>query len=260
MIIAANWKMNPLPLAAASLFDDYCIEQRIMQAKSNVICFVPSCYFALAAQSFSSSSVEWGAQNSFPQQSGAYTGEISAEMIKGFGGAWVLAGHSERRNLCGETDSFIGQKLVASLKAGLKAILCVGEEKQQRQKGRQNDYVRSQLLSGLAAFCREPAQWQARNLSHLAIAYEPVWAIGTGLVAEINQIDDMHGHIHNILGEQFSALAPVRMPSVLYGGSVKKDNATSILGLENVGGALVGGASLSADGFAAIVSYADKEI
>ena len=129
MIIAANWKMNPLPLAAASLFDDYCVEQRIMQAKSNVICFVPSCYFALAAQSFSSSAVEWGAQNSFPKQSGAYTGELSAEMIKGFGGAWVLAGHSERRNLFGETDFFIGQKLVASLKAGLKAILCVGEEK-----------------------------------------------------------------------------------------------------------------------------------
>ena len=92
MIIAANWKMNPLPLAAASLFDDYCVEQRIMQAKSNVICFVPSCYFAMAAQSFSSSAVEWGAQNSFPKQSGAYTGELSAEMIKGFGGAWVLAG------------------------------------------------------------------------------------------------------------------------------------------------------------------------
>ena len=260
MIIAANWKMNPLPLAAASLFDDYCVEQRIMQAKSDVICFVPSCYFALAAQYFSSSAVEWGAQNSFPKQSGAYTGELSAEMIKGFGGAWVLAGHSERRNLCGEIDSFIGQKLVASLKAGLKVMLCVGEEKQQRQTGRQNDYVRSQLLAGLAAFCREPAQWQALNLPHFAIAYEPVWAIGTGLVAEINQIDDMHSNINSILSEQFAALAPAQMPAVLYGGSVKKENATSILGLENVGGALVGGASLSADGFAAIVSCADNVI
>ena len=260
MIIAANWKMNPLPSAAASLFEDYCIERRIMQAKSEVICFVPSCYFALAEHSFSSSAVEWGAQNSFPEPSGAYTGELSAEMIKGFGGAWVLAGHSERRTVCGETDSLIAQKLVASLKAGLRVILCVGEEKQQRQTGSQNDYVRAQILAGLAAFCREPALWQAQKLPHLVIAYEPVWAIGTGLVAGINQIDDMHNHIHNILNEQFSSLTPMQIPSVLYGGSVKKENATSILGLEKVGGALVGGASLSAVGFAAIVSCADKFI
>ena len=260
MIIAANWKMNPLPSAAAALFNDYCVEQRIMQAKSNVICFVPSCYFALAKKYFSSSAIEWGAQNSFPKPSGAYTGELSAEMISGFGGEWVLAGHSERRTVCGETDSFIAQKLVASLKAGLKVILCVGEEQKQRQTSRQNDYVRAQLLAGLAAFCREPTQWQKRHMPHLVIAYEPVWAIGTGLVAEINQIDEMHFHIHSILNEQFSALAPAQIPLILYGGSVKKENASSLLRLENVGGALVGGASLSADSFAAIVSCADKEI
>ena len=260
MIIAANWKMNPLPSAAASLFGDYCLEQRIMQAKSDVICFIPSCYFALAAQSFSSSAVKWGAQNSFPEKSGPYTGELSAEMIKGFGGAWVLTGHSERRTLFGETNAFIAEKLVASLKAGLKVILCVGEEKQQRQKDKQNDYVRSQLLAGLEAFCRETVYWQVRNLSQLVVAYEPVWAIGTGLVAEINQINNMHSHIHKILNEKFSALAPAQLPSVLYGGSVNKENATSILGLENVGGALVGGASLSADDFAVIVSCADKVI
>ena len=260
MIIAANWKMNPLPSAAAALFDDYCVEKRIVQAKSDVICFVPSCYFALAAQSFSSSAITWGAQNSFPKPLGAYTGELSAEMISGFGGEWVLAGHSERRTLFGETDSFIAQKLVASLKAGLKVILCVGEEQQQRQTGRQNDYVRAQLLAGLAAFCRESAKWQEQNLLHLVIAYEPVWAIGTGLVAEINQIDDMHCHIHSILNEHFSSLAPVQIPSIIYGGSVKKENATLLLRSENVGGALVGGASLSADSFAAIVSCADKLI
>ena len=106
--------------------------------------------------------------------------------------------------------------------------------------------MRAQILTGLAAFCREPACW-AQKLPHLVIAYEPVWAIGTGLVAGINQIDDMHNHIHNILNEQFSSLTPLQIPSVLYGGSVK-ENATSILGLEKVGGALVGGASLSAVG------------
>ena len=260
MIIAANWKMNPLPSAAAVLFDQYCAERRIMKAKSDVICFVPSCYFGLAAQFFSSSGIEWGAQNSFPESSGAYTGELSAEMISGFGGSWVLAGHSERRTLCGETDFFVAQKLVASLKAGLKVILCVGEEQQQRQAGTQNDYVQTQLLAGLAAFCREPARWLDQYLPHLVIAYEPVWAIGSGMVAEIDQIEDMHDHIHRVLNEQFSTLAPAQIPSILYGGSVKKENAASLLGLENVGGVLVGGASLSADHFAAIVSCADSVI
>ena len=260
MIIAANWKMNPLPSAAAALFKNYCGDQRITQSQSKTICFVPFCYFALAAQSFSSCAVEWGAQNSFPEPSGAYTGELSAEMISGFGGTWVLAGHSERRALCGETDAFIAQKLVAALKAGLKVILCVGEEQQQRQTDYQNAHVRDQLLAGLAAFCREPDQWQRQYLPHIVIAYEPVWAIGTGQVAEINQIDDMHGHIQSILNEQFSKMDTTQMPPVLYGGSVKEDNAESILCLDNVGGALVGGASLSADSFAAIVSCADKVI
>ncbi len=260
MIIAANWKMNPLPSAAATLFDCYCAEQVIMQAKSEIICFVPSCYFALAAKSFSSSAVEWGAQNSFPEPSGAYTGELSAEMISGSGGTWVLAGHSERRALCGETDAFIAQKLVAALKAGLKVILCVGEERKQRQAGRQNEHVRKQLLEGLAAFCLEPVQWQHRYLPQLVIAYEPVWAIGSGLVANINQINAMHGHIQSILNGQFSMLAASQMPPVIYGGSVKEDNAASILRLDNVGGALVGGASLSANGFAAIVRCADEVV
>ena len=120
--------------------------------------------------------------------------------------------------------------------------------------------MRDQLLAGLAAFCREPTQWQRRYLPQLVIAYEPVWAIGTGLVAEINQIDDMHSHIHSTLNEQFSSLVAGQAPPVLYGGSVKEDNAASILGLDNVGGALVGGASLSANGFAAIVSCADELI
>ena len=221
---------------------------------------MPYCYFALAAQSFSPFAVEWGAQNIFPEPSGVYTGELSAEMVSGFGGTWVLAGHSERRTLCGETDAFIARKLVAALKAGLNVILCVGEEQQQRQSNCQNAHVRDQLLAGLAAFCREPAKWQHRHLPHLVIAYEPVWAIGTGLVAEINQIYDMHSNIQSILNEHFSELGVARMPPVLYGGSVKEDNAKLIFSLNNVGGALVGGASLSADSFAAIVNCADKFI
>ena len=181
-------------------------------------------------------------------------------MISGSGGTCVLAGHSERRKLCSETDAFIAQKLVTALKAGLNVFLCVGEEQQQRHAGHQNEYVRGQLLAGLAAFCRQPAQWQHRFLPQLVIAYEPVWAIGTGLVAEINQVDDMHGHIHEVLCEQFSVLDAAQIPPVLYGGSVKENNADSILSLGNVGGALVGGASLSADSFAAIVSCADRVI
>ena len=117
-------------------------------------------------------------------------------MISSFGGSWVLAGHSERRSGFGETDEFISAKLVAAIKAGLNVVLCVGEPKEQRERGTQNQYVATQLAASLAAFGAETSDWQAAHLKQLVIAYEPVWAIGTGLVATTVQIDDLHTHIH----------------------------------------------------------------
>lgn len=260
MIIAANWKMNPQPSDVASLFAGYCGDQRITQARAEILCFVPSCYLALAEQAFEKTTIKWGAQNCHPEPSGAYTGEVSAEMITSFGGSWVLAGHSERRSGFGETDEFISAKLVAAIKAGLNVVLCVGEPKEQRERGTQNQYVATQLAASLAAFGAETSDWQAAHLKQLVIAYEPVWAIGTGLVATTVQIDDMHTHIHAQLEQRFSSLHAGAMPPILYGGSVKDDNAQDILSLPLVGGALVGGASLSANSFAAIAGCADMVI
>ena len=141
MIIAANWKMNPAPSAAASLFADYAADERITASKAQILCFVPSCYFAQAEQTFKHRSLAWGAQTSHSERSGAFTGEISAEMISGLGGEWVLAGHSERRSLFAETDKIVASKLLAALEAGLKVILCVGEPEAQRRNNQQNDYV-----------------------------------------------------------------------------------------------------------------------
>ena len=260
MIIAANWKMNPPPSDVASLFAGYCGDQRITQAKAEILCFVPSCYLALAEQAFEKSTIKWGAQNCHPEPSGAYTGEVSADMISSFGGSWVLAGHSERRSRFGESDDFIGAKLVAAINAGLNVVLCVGEPKEQRERSTQNEYVATQLRASLTAFCAAPSDWQSAHLNRLVIAYEPVWAIGTGLVATTDQIDKMHTHIHTRLEQQFSFLNAGIVPSILYGGSVKDDNAPDILSLPLVGGALVGGASLSADSFAAIAGCADMVV
>ncbi len=260
MIIAANWKMNPLPADAAALFASYCADQRLTTAAARILCFVPSCYLFAAERAFEKTAIQWGAQNSHPERAGAYTGEISADMVSGFGGKWVLAGHSERRGGLGETDDFVAAKLVAALTAGLSVVLCVGEPQDMRERGAHNEYVENQLLASLAAFCAESDDWQAQHLPRLVIAYEPVWAIGTGLVATKTQIDEMHTHIHEILIRQFSSHGQHGMPPILYGGSVNKDNAETILSLPLVGGALVGGASLSADSFAAIVASADATI
>ena len=260
MIIAANWKMNPPPSHLGSLFDGYCAEHRITKAKAQIVCFVPSCYLAAAERAFEKTAIQWGAQNCHPEPTGAYTGEISADMIAGLGGGWVLAGHSERRNDLGETDEFIAAKVVAALKAGLNVVLCVGEPQEQRECGAQNQFVSTQLNASLAAFCAERPDWQKAHVGHLVIAYEPVWAIGTGLVAASAQIEDMHSHVYTMLQHQFVSLGVQSVPPILYGGSVKADNAKEILSLPLVDGALVGGASLSAEGLAAIAGCADAVI
>ena len=155
MIIAANWKMNPAPSAAASLFADYVAEHHITGAKADILCFVPSCYFSQARQTFEHTSVQWGAQNCHSEPSGAFTGELSAEMISGSGGKWVLAGHSERRSLFAETDDIVAAKLVAAVRAGLSVILCVGEPQEKRQSGEQNDYVTKQLTEVCVLFVQK---------------------------------------------------------------------------------------------------------
>ncbi len=245
MIIAANWKMNLTRHEAALLLTDYCGISSCSDSSINLVAFVPACYLELAESKLAGSGVQFGGQDCHDQKNGAFTGDISAQMIAEFGAGWVLCGHSERRLYHTETDSHVAAKMVSASKSGLGVMLCVGESHHDRLAGHSVAIVTDQLSASLRL-------WREHDVSgqSLAIAYEPVWAIGTGLVASLDQISEMHKAIKTCVAN-IGLSAPV-----LYGGSVKPDNAADILSLKHVDGALVGGASLDADGFCQIVKAA----
>ena len=243
MIIAANWKMNLSRHEATLLLTDYCRISSCSDSSINLIAFVPACYLDLAESQLAGSDVQFGGQDCHDQQNGAFTGDISAQMIAEFGAGWVLCGHSERRLYHTESDSLVAGKMVGASKSGLGVMLCVGESHQDRLAGQSVTIVTDQLSASLRLWLEHDISGQS-----LAIAYEPVWAIGTGLVASLGQISEMHNAIKTCVAD-LGLSAPV-----LYGGSVKPDNARDILSLEHVDGALVGGASLNADEFCQIVT------
>ena len=185
-----------------------------------------------------------GAQNMYPAENGAFTGEISPDMIRAAGASWVLVGHSERRHLLGENDEFIGNKLRFALEKGLDVMLCVGETLQERENGEVSAVLERQLSRALT-------EVPETAIAHLAVAYEPVWAIGTGRSAGPEDIMKAHTLAANLLEKHFGR---VREVPLLYGGSVKPENAATILALDNVDGVLVGGASLQAESFTKIVT------
>jgi len=186
-----------------------------------------------------------GAQNLYWEKEGAFTGEVSADMLRSVGCRYVLIGHSERRQYFGETDETVCRKIGAAIGAGLIPVLCIGETEAERDAGRTFVVLRAQLQGGLKGM--DPTQ-----LSDLVIAYEPVWAIGTGRTASAEQIQEAHAHVRGILSE-ITNKGLANSVRILYGGSVKPGNAKEILALADVDGALVGGASLQAASFAAIV-------
>ncbi len=236
-LVAGNWKMNGLKRSAGTL------EKIIAGAKKlhnvDVMVCPPATLLASFASAARGSGVAIGGQDCHAQASGAYTGDISAEMLKDAGAAAVLVGHSERRQYHGETDAAVRDKALAARRAGLLAIICVGETRSEREAGRALDVVRTQLdgsvPDGAEAF---------------VIAYEPVWAIGTGLTPTTGDVREMHGFIRQRLASRCGEAGQgVR---ILYGGSVKPVNAKELMAVANVDGALVGGASLEADEFLAI--------
>ena len=188
-----------------------------------------------------------GAQNCHDQNSGAYTGEISAEMVAETGASYVILGHSERRALFGDTDKWVAAKTSAAQKAGLTPIVCVGESHEERRAGQAEEVVGAQLAGSV------PADADGANL---VIAYEPVWAIGTGLTPTIEDIATIHDHIRGCLAKRFGAKTADTI-QILYGGSVKPDNAQEILALKDVAGALIGGAGLEMKSLAAIAAAAN---
>ena len=243
-LIAGNWKMNGL---AANLVDAKAIAlgSPAGSAGPRVAICPPATLISRLADVLSGSVVEVGAQDCHADASGAFTGDVSAEMVAEAGARLVILGHSERRSLHGESDAIVARKVAAALRAGLEPIICVGESLEERKAGAAVTIVEHQVRGSA------PEILAGRPF---AIAYEPVWAIGTGLVPTLAEIEDVHGAIRDTLGGLFGHFAA--SVAILYGGSVKASNATEILSAQNVGGALVGGASLKAADFLPIIAAA----
>jgi triosephosphate isomerase len=245
--IAGNWKMYTSAASARQL------AQAVVQgvgtdSRVKVALCPPFPYLLTVAEVVKGSPVLLCAQNVFPEKEGPFTGEVGTSMLLDCGCRYVIIGHSERRHVLGETDAFINRKIHAALAVGLRVVLCVGETLAEREGNRTEHVLDTQLTAGLAGL--QPAALEA-----LVIAYEPVWAIGTGRNATPQQAEQAHAHIRRRLGELFGEEVAGRLP-IGYGGSVKPENAAAILHEPDVDGALVGGASLKADQFLAIVRAA----
>lgn len=247
--IAGNWKLNTRHASAVALVKDL-IQGLGAESVAEVAVCPPSVYLAVVADAVAGSPIELGAQNLYPATDGAYTGEVNAAMLSDVGCRFVILGHSERRQLMGETDADVAQKLQAALAGNLVPIVCVGETLAQREANETDKVVETQVRGSLAGLDEVRA-------SGIVIAYEPVWAIGTGLTATPSQAEAVHKMIRTLLGEMFTPDIASQI-RIQYGGSVKADNAAELLGQENIDGALVGGASLKATDFLAIIAAASK--
>jgi len=246
-IIVGNWKCYKTPSEALALLDELL---PAVGGLSGVEVGVAPTYTALhtSGTRLVGSSVKLGAQNVFWEEQGAFTGEISPGMLRDCKVEYVIVGHSERRQYFGETDETVNKRVLAALGAGLKVICCIGETLEEREAGTTLAVVKRQLLGALAEVAVEDIG------AELVVAYEPVWAIGTGKVATIEQIAEVHSSIRSLLCERFGERG--NTVRIQYGGSVKPDNAAAIFAVDNVDGALVGGASLKVESFLGIVKAA----
>ncbi len=244
-LLAGNWKMNGLRSALAEI---RALGRGVadLQGVEVLIC-PPATLLSAAAKAAEGTPIEMGGQDCHIQKSGAFTGEISAEMLRDAGAKYVILGHSERRQYQGESDALIAEKVVAACKEGLRPIICVGETEAVRDAGEAEQVVTAQLTASL------PKDFPVEMGSEeLAVAYEPVWAIGTGRTPTTSQIAQMHSALRGAQTARFGSEIAVKI-RILYGGSVKPDNAAELLAVPNVDGALVGGASLKAGDFLAII-------
>ena len=245
-IAAANWKMNLTLDQAENLLDEILKVPHDLQAHQKVVFAVPFPYLPLAQNKVSDKrNFFTAAQNCYTQSRGAFTGETSAEMLQSIGVGYVVLGHSERREYFGESNAMLEEKVAMALTYGLTPIFCCGESLQIRESGAQNGYVEKQLKESLFNLHEEQIQ-------KIVIAYEPIWAIGTGKTATAAQAQEMHAHLRNVLAGKYGDIIAGEIP-ILYGGSVKGNNAKEIFSQPDVDGGLVGGASLIAADFAQII-------
>ena len=244
-VIAGNWKMNMLPNEAISKITNLApLEEN---AENEVVLCVPYTdlfYSLLTAQG---TNIKIGAQNMHYEEKGAYTGEISGEMLKSIGVEYVIIGHSERRAYFGETDETVNKKIKAALKNGLKPIVCVGEDLSQREQGIQYEIIENQVQKALEGLTNE-------QVEQTIIAYEPIWAIGTGKTASSEDANEAIKKIREKIGKIYGQMVAKRV-IIQYGGSMKPSNAKELLEMSDIDGGLIGGASLKAEDFAKIVNY-----
>jgi triosephosphate isomerase len=241
-LIAGNWKMNGLKSSQAE-FEAMREGAASVAAKADLLVCPPASLIAGFAERAKGSKVAIGAQDCHPKASGAHTGDLSAEMLADSGAIAIIVGHSERRADHGETDALVRQKAEAAWRAGLTAIVCIGETQQQRDAGQTLNICGGQLAGSLP---------DGATSANLVVAYEPVWAIGTGLTPTAKDVEQVHAFIRGVLTDRFKGEGgKIR---ILYGGSVKPSNAAELMAIANVNGALVGGASLKAADFLAIAA------
>jgi len=244
-VIAGNWKMNNDLQASEKLIVK--LKNLLQNNKINceVIINPPFTSLSEASRLIGGSSIKLGAQNMHFEDSGAFTGEVSASMLKSVGCEFVILGHSERRHIFGETDDMINKKIKKALSAGLKPIFCIGELLEERENGTTNDIIKRQVLNGLDGVSVD-------QMENIIIAYEPVWAIGTGKTASPLQAQEVHSFVRSLILDKYGKTTAENI-TVQYGGSVKPDNAKELLSQNDIDGALVGGACLKADSFMGII-------
>ena len=247
-VIAGNWKMNKTPAEAAALINE--MKPLVADADCDVVLCVPYVDIPAALEAAKGSNIKIGAENVHFAAKGAYTGEISAEMLTALGVEYVVIGHSERRQYFGETDQTVNLRSLAALNAGLKAIICVGETKEQRELGYTETLLKYQTKMALTKVT-------ADQLKNVIIAYEPVWAIGTGLTATDDQANEGNKYVRDAIAEVYGADVAETV-TVQYGGSMNAKNAEGLLDKEHVDGGLIGGASLKAADFSVIVKAASR--
>ncbi len=245
-VIAGNWKMNKTPAEAKALIEE--IKPLVKDAACDVVVGVPFVDLSVALEATAGTNIGVAAQNCHWAKSGAFTGEISAEMLKEMGVGYVILGHSERRTYFGDTDVTVQQRTRAALDAGLTVILCVGEYLEQREQGVTGEICAMQTKIALGGVSKE-------ELSRIIIAYEPVWAIGTGRTATAEQANEVCALIRNTVADLYDKDAAAAL-TIQYGGSMNAANAAELLAQSDVDGGLIGGASLKAPDFATIVAAA----
>lgn len=244
-IVAGNWKMNKTLQEGVALAKDLNVALTADKPACDVVICTPFIHLASVNNEIDKSIISLGAENCADKVSGAYTGEVSAAMVKSTGADYVILGHSERRAYYGETAAILKEKVNLALANDLKVIFCIGEVLEEREAGKQNEVVKEQLEGSLF-------ELSAEQLSNVVLAYEPVWAIGTGKTATSEQAEDMHAFIRGVIAEKFG-VAVAEETSILYGGSCKPSNAKELFSKPNVDGGLIGGAALEVADFKGII-------